>query len=322
MASVLGYDAFISYSHRHDAVLGPALQTDLERFAKPWYRMRALRIFLDEADLAANPALWASIEDGLSSSQWFILLASADAAKSEWVDREVRWWVTHRSPDRLLVVGTGPGLAWDEQKRDWAADAAVPPALRGAFAAEPLWVDLSDIQPDGRRSVIPANRVAAVAAPIRGMPKDMLFGEHLRRRRRTRRLAESAVAVLAILTALAVVASVIAVGKSNTATRKRDQAIASEIGVEVNQLTATDPSLAAQLEVVANHLSATPDSETSLVNTTTTPLSSQFTRPAQVDQLGGIRARTAGPWPPEVRTAKSGCGTSPTRTIRSRSAGP
>jgi hypothetical protein len=99
--------------------------------------MRALRIFLDTADLTANPGLWPSIEDVLSSSQWFILLASADAAASKWVNREVQWWIDHRSPDRLLIAGTSPGLKWDEQKRDWAADAPVPSALRGAFPDEP-----------------------------------------------------------------------------------------------------------------------------------------------------------------------------------------
>ena len=72
MAAASGYDAFISYSHKHDAVLGPALQTELQRFAKPWHKMRALRIFLDTANHAANPALWASIEEALRSSQWFI----------------------------------------------------------------------------------------------------------------------------------------------------------------------------------------------------------------------------------------------------------
>ena len=116
MAAVSGYDGFISYSHKHDVVLGPELQTSLARFAKPWYRMRALRIFLDTADLGANPGLWPSIEGALSSSRWFILLASADAAESEWVNREVQWWIANRSPGRLLVVGTSPGLAWDEQK--------------------------------------------------------------------------------------------------------------------------------------------------------------------------------------------------------------
>ena len=105
MTAASGYDAFISYSHKHDAVLGPTLQAELQRFAKPWHKMRALRIFLDTADLAANPALWASIEEALGSSRWFILLASPDAAESEWVNREVQWWLTHRSPDRLLVVG-------------------------------------------------------------------------------------------------------------------------------------------------------------------------------------------------------------------------
>jgi TIR domain len=146
MAAVSGYDGFISYSHKHDTVLGPALQTNLERFAKPWYKMRALRIFLDAADLGANPGLWPSIVDGLSSSQWFILLASADAAESKWVNREAQWWIDHGSRDRLLVVGTSPGLDWDEQKRDWAADAPVPSALRGAFRDEPYWVDLSTVQ--------------------------------------------------------------------------------------------------------------------------------------------------------------------------------
>jgi hypothetical protein len=42
-----GYDAFISYSHALDGALAPALQTGLERFAKPWYRPRALRVFRD-----------------------------------------------------------------------------------------------------------------------------------------------------------------------------------------------------------------------------------------------------------------------------------
>jgi hypothetical protein len=109
MAAASGYDAFISYSHKHDAVLGSALQTELQRFAKPWHKMRAPEDIPRSANLAANPALWASIEEALGSSQWFILIASPDAAESEWVNREVQWWLAHRSPDRLLVVGTGSG---------------------------------------------------------------------------------------------------------------------------------------------------------------------------------------------------------------------
>ena len=217
MATVSGYDAFISYSHHHDRELGPALQARLERFAKPWYRMRALRIFLDTANLSANPALWPSIKDALGSSQWFILLASADAARSTWVNDEVKWWLDHSSPDRLLVVGTSPGLVWDEQQRDWATNAPVPPALRGAFTGVPLWVDLSNLPHDSHKLLIPDDRVAAVAAPLRSVPKDQLVGEHLHQHRRAIRLAVAAVAVLAMLTALAVVVGLFALGQRNTA---------------------------------------------------------------------------------------------------------
>jgi WD40 repeat protein len=280
MAAASGYDAFISYSHHHDAVLGPVLQTDLERFAKPWYRMRALRVFLDTANLGANPALWPSIEDGLGSSRWLILLASADAARSDGVEHEVRWWLGHRPLDRLLVVGTSPGLAWDKRAKDWAADAPVPQALRGTLDTEPLWVDLSEPQLHSGKPVIPAERVAAVAAPIRGMPKDMLIGEHLRQHRRAMRLAGGAVAVLAILTALAIVASVFAYGQRNSAIQQRDKAFANLLAVEVGELTATNPSLAAQFDIVAHQMNPTFDNKTRLLDTTTTPLSSRLTGPA------------------------------------------
>jgi len=233
VALVSGYDAFISYSHRHDGVLGPVLQADLERFAKPWHRMRAMRVFRDAANLSASPALWASIEDALRSSRWFILLASADAASSAWVNREVQWWRANRSLERLLVVGTSRGLAWDRDKQDWAAGAPVPPALRGAFAGEPLWVDLSDVQLDHRKPRVPTDLVASVAAPIRGVSKDMIVGEHLRLYRRTMRLARSAVAVLAILTALAIVASFIAVTQRNSARAQTRLAI-HELDVAVS----------------------------------------------------------------------------------------
>lgn len=206
MATGTQYDAFISYSHQ-DAVLGLALQNDLERFAKPWYRLRALRTFVDTSGLAANPALWESIEEAMGSSRWFILLASAAAAASPWVNRELQWWLSHRSLDRLLLIGTtSPGLAWDERAGDWAADSPVPPALRGAFAYEPLWIDLGGMRLETGKPRIPPDLIASVAAPIRGVPKDMLYGESLRQHRRTMRFIRAAVAVLVMLTGITVAA--------------------------------------------------------------------------------------------------------------------
>ena len=50
----MAYDGFISCSHAADGLLAPRLQTGLQRFAKPWWKRRAVRIFRDEASLAAK----------------------------------------------------------------------------------------------------------------------------------------------------------------------------------------------------------------------------------------------------------------------------
>jgi len=108
------YDAFISYSHAADATLAPALQRALHAFAKPWYRLRSLHVFRDETSLAANPALWPSIEHALASSRWFVYLASPRAAASHWVQREVGWWLAHRGAGTMIVVLSEGTLRWDE----------------------------------------------------------------------------------------------------------------------------------------------------------------------------------------------------------------
>jgi hypothetical protein len=93
---------------------------------------------------------------------------------------------------------------------------------------------------------IPADRLAAVAAAIRGVPKDTLVGEHLREHRRTMRLARSAVAVLAVLTALAVTASVIAIRSAMAANTQALAAVSGQLGAQSEAMTATDPVQAAE----------------------------------------------------------------------------
>ncbi len=265
------YDAFISYAHGSDAGLGHALQSSLERLAKPWYRTRASRVFLDSSNLSASPALWPSIEDALGSSRWFILLASADAATSGGVDREVRWWLEHREPERILVVAAGPGLAWNDAQADWAAEAPVPPALRGVFGHEPLWVDLTGLPPTGRRPTLPADRVAAVAAPVRGVQKDQLVGEHLRAHRGAIRLARAAVAVLATLTILAVAGGLLALRERDTAIGQRNQAQSDALAAESETLDDTDPSTAALLAADAYQIAPTSQAQASLLDVLAQP---------------------------------------------------
>ena len=70
------YHAFISYSHAADGRLAPAFQAGLQRLAKPWYRLRAMRVFRDQTGLAVTPRLWESIKNALCILEYFILLAS------------------------------------------------------------------------------------------------------------------------------------------------------------------------------------------------------------------------------------------------------
>jgi hypothetical protein len=198
-----GYDAFISYSHALDNALAPALQNGLEQFAKPWYRPRALRVFRDTTSLSANPGLWSSIEKALASSTWLVLMASPQAARSPWVDREVAWWLANKSPQQLLVVLTEGEFAWNEDAGhgDEAA-AALPPALRGAFVENPRWVDLRwlhDADQVDQSNPRLRECVADIAAAVHEIPKDMLVGEHIRQHRRTMRLARGGVTALAAL---------------------------------------------------------------------------------------------------------------------------
>jgi MTH538 TIR-like domain (DUF1863) len=79
------YHAFVSYSHAADGKLAPAIQHALHTIAKPWYKLRALRVFRDKTTLSATPGLWPAIEAALSESEWFLYLASPQAAQSQWV---------------------------------------------------------------------------------------------------------------------------------------------------------------------------------------------------------------------------------------------
>ena len=262
------YDAFISYSHQDDGDLAAALQSRMQRFAKPWYRMRALRVFRDTASLSANLGLWASIEKDLAASRWLVLLASPGAARSEWVNREVGWWLAHRPQERLLIVATSPGLVWDNGRRDWAKNAPVPPALRGVLTAQPLWADLASLPRESRQRP-PDEVVAAVAAPIRGKPKDELIGEHLHEHRRYRRLARSAASALVVLTVAAVTAAFLAVGQRDNALTQARIATSGELAALVSANLTSNLDLAQLLAVAAYQTDDSPQAWAALVQAAT-----------------------------------------------------
>ena len=220
------YDGFISYSHAADGLLAPALQRGLQRLAKPWNSRRALRVFRDETGLSTNPHLWSSIEGALDESGWFVLLASPEAAGSEWVNKEISHWLATKSIGHILPVVTDGSWEWDPVLADFTAgSSAVPEALRGALDDEPRHLDLrwardeSDL--DLRNSRF-RSAVADLAAPMHGVAKDELEGEDVRQHRRTRRLARAGVSALVLLVVLAVGLGVLALASRNQAVGHRE----------------------------------------------------------------------------------------------------
>ncbi|HEY3833159.1 MAG TPA: TIR domain-containing protein [Acidimicrobiia bacterium] len=222
----MAYDGFISYSHAADGQLAPALQRGLQQLAKPWHRRRALRVFRDETGLSTNPHLWSAIASALDDSSWFVLLASPEAAASDWVNREVREWLATKPAARILPVVTGGEWRWDEPTSALAGD-AVPVLLRQTFAEEPRHLDLRWARDDTDLDLNhPRFRdaIADLAAPMHGVSKDDIEGEDVRQHRHARRLARGAVSALALLLVMALAFGAIAISQRSQAVDQRDRA--------------------------------------------------------------------------------------------------
>lgn len=225
------YDGFISYPHsERDLKITRILQHALHGFAKPWYRMRAVRLYRDETNLGARPDLWGTIEAALDQSRFLLLIASPDAAKSFWVNREVAHWLETKGQSSILIVLTHGRLVWDKEtgRLDRDTTNSLPPSALAGLSAEPLWVDLTwfaDDKNDEQAQLLPfRDAVASISATLRGVDKDAITGEDVRQRKRTMRLAGMVIAGLALLTAASLAGGAIAIREAEQARREQARA--------------------------------------------------------------------------------------------------
>lgn len=226
----MSYDGFLSYSHAASGRLTRAVQLALQKFAKPWYKTRQVRIFRDETSLSANPALWSSIEHALNRSTWFLLVASPDAAASEWVQKEVQWWLANRNVANLLILLVDGEIAWNSVSNDfdWQHTTALPAVLQGRFAEQPLYVDLRWAKGENDLSLRHTRfrtAILDVAAPLNGKPKDELDGDDVRHHKRVVWMAWSAVAALLVLAVATTTAALLAYRQNRIATEQRYEAL-------------------------------------------------------------------------------------------------
>jgi WD40 repeat protein/tetratricopeptide (TPR) repeat protein len=239
------YTAFMSYSHAADGKLAPALQSALQRFAKRWYQLRACRVFRDKTSLSVSPALWPSIESALGKSKYFLLLASPEAARSAWVEREVDWWLKNRPIDQLLILVTDGELVWNGTRDfDWDQTTALPRNLRGQFAHEPLYVDLRWAKTENNLSLMHSQfrgAVLDIAATLHGQPKDDLDGEDVRQFRKGRSIALAGVAAVMVFAVVAVWQAYMATHERDTAERQLRLTIAGELASNALNSLNADP---------------------------------------------------------------------------------
>jgi WD40 repeat protein len=164
-----------------------------------------MRVFRDKTGLAVTPELWGSIETALADADYFILLASPQAAQSKWVEREVDWWLKNRSANHLLIVLTDGELTWDRAAGDfdWIKTTALPRRLEKAFPEEPNYLDLRFAKTSAHLTLHNPKFLEAIAglsATLQGRSLDELIGEDLGQHQKTIRWLRFAVVGLVMLT--------------------------------------------------------------------------------------------------------------------------
>jgi len=246
------FDAFISYSHAVDGALAPALRSALQSLARPWYRRRALAVFLDQSDLSVSVDLSASIERALATSRHFIYLASREAAASPWVGKELTAWRSAHGGvgTGLFIVLTDGDLQWNDELSEFDVDrsSALHPALHGAFGREPLWVDMRWARTQGQvtlRDPRFQHAAAMLAAPLHGMELDALLGEDVRAHRRRRRVIAGTISGLVGLLLVSVLVTWLAV-RTAMELQRRQEMVELVLPFTVDRHANQDPATPAQ----------------------------------------------------------------------------
>jgi tetratricopeptide (TPR) repeat protein len=191
------YRAFVSYSHA-DTTWAQWIQRELETYRIPKAIVRetglasnTLRpVFRDSDELGSTPHLSEAIQDALTESEALIVICSAAARKSAWVNREIEYFLA-LSPERAkrvycLLVG---GDANDD----------IAQVLPGALSDyEGLAADLRK-GGDGRKRA----RLKLISALI-GVNLDRLVQRDRMKRRHRAMVLGTAATALALLVAVLV----------------------------------------------------------------------------------------------------------------------
>jgi WD40 repeat protein len=237
------YWAFISYSHR-DKRWGDWLHSRLEGYRVPRRLVgkkshdgevpaRVFPIFRDREELPVSSDLPANIAESLQQSRYLIVICSPAAAKSRWVNEEIKTFKRLGRENRILslIVGGEPNAS-DGKEGFQATDECFPEAMRyhmgengelSATRIEPIAADARTGK-DGK-----ANAKLKLLAGLIGVDFDALRQRELVRKvRRLQFIVAAAVLLITTFGAIAWYAwqqKQFAEQKQGEANQERDRAL-------------------------------------------------------------------------------------------------
>lgn len=199
--------AFISYSHA-DEGHATWLQSALERWKVPRRLVgvegrfgtipeRLGKVFRDRDELPSASSLSDEIQAALAASETLVVICSPAAARSRWVNEEIRSFKALGKAQRVLALIVD-GEPWASDRADQSDEECFPEALRyavddaGELTRERTELVAADLRPgkDGRHAAL-----LKLVAGILGVGFDTLRQREAQRRQR-RLLAVTAAAVV------------------------------------------------------------------------------------------------------------------------------
>jgi TIR domain-containing protein len=206
MIADLQYRAFLSYSHRdtacakwlHRALEGYRIDKDLVGRETAYGPVpKTLRpIFRDREDFSAGHSLNEQTVAALEASQFLVVICSPNAARSTYVNEEIRLFKALGGGARVipLIVDGEPG----DPERE-----CFPPAVRFKLGADGVLTDererpiAADARPQGDGKEIAKHKIVAGLLGV-GLDEIMRRAERARRRRNLFRIAAAGAAALVI----------------------------------------------------------------------------------------------------------------------------
>ena len=203
--SLVSYNAFMSYSHKGEGKAAPILQRTIESFLDSFLGQHSIRVFRDESNIPMSQDLWQDIVSSLDRSSFFLLLASPESRKSEWVKREVDYYVNTLKRGKYIgIVLMSGSTPWTDSAADLKdSDCALDPTVYKMLISngtEPKVVDLRDFrttQGGLRTNARYREQVADIVAKLKDIDKDHVLNAHARER--NRRITIFATLILLVL---------------------------------------------------------------------------------------------------------------------------